>query len=334
MFPIHRANYRTLDPDFTGQVFVADIDRTYLATRFSSLSGMARIPFERAEEKRDIDGMARLFREIRMGPAEQTRDTPLFFVSASPYQLRPVIERKMVLDGIGFDGTTFKDWSGVVKRMRLHRLREQIGFKLTALVAHRADMPEGAEEVLIGDDLENDPLTYSLYADMLARRIPSSDVERILAMNGVLPGDARDIARSVRDLKPGRGVLRACIRLERFSDPDDFVSYGPGIVPCKSAFQMSVALWRIGSISRAGIGRVAHELVGRGSAPERMTEQLGDLVRLALLPPGEARELAAELAEKNVLALPFEPGSPDPKWVKLQARDHARLWTPPRYVGE
>jgi hypothetical protein len=82
------------------------------------------------------------------------------------------------------------------------------------------------------------------------------------------------------------------------------------------------------------VGRVAHELVGRGSAPERMTEQLGDLVRRALLPPADARELAAELAQKNLLALPFEPGSADPKWVKLQARGHDRLWTPPRYVGE
>jgi hypothetical protein len=97
---------------------------------------------------------------------------------------------------------------------------------------------------------------------------------------------------------------------------------------------MSVALWRIGSISRAGIGRVAHELVGRGSAPERMTEQLGDLVRRALLAPAEARALADELADKGVLAPPFEPGSPDPKWAKLQMRGPERLWTPPRYVGE
>ena len=58
-FPISRANYRTLDPDWEGQVFVADIDRTYLSTHFSSLRGMARIPFERAAEKKDIEGMAR-----------------------------------------------------------------------------------------------------------------------------------------------------------------------------------------------------------------------------------------------------------------------------------
>jgi len=334
MFPIHRANYRTLDPDFVGQVFVADIDRTYLATRFSSLRGMARIPFERAEEKRDIDGMARLFREIRLGPGEQTRDTPLYFVSASPRQLRPVIERKMVLDGIGFDGTTFKDWSSVVRRMRWGRLREQVGFKLTALVTHRADLPDGAEEVLIGDDLENDPLTYSLYADILARRIPPADVERILGLNGVLPVDARALARALRELRPGRGVVRAFIRLERFSDPDDFTEYGAGIVPCKSAFQMSVALWRLGSIARAGIGRVAHELVGRGSKPERLTEQLGDLVRRAIVEPEDARGLAAELADKGVLALPFDAPRPDPKWVKLAARGPERLWTPARFLGE
>ena len=50
-FPIHRQSYRTLEPDWVGEVFVADIDRTYLATQISSMKGMARIPFERAADK-------------------------------------------------------------------------------------------------------------------------------------------------------------------------------------------------------------------------------------------------------------------------------------------
>lgn len=331
-FPIHRACYRTLDPDFAGPVFVADIDRTYLMTRFSSLRGMARIPFERAEEKQDIEGMARLFREIRSGPDEAERNTPLYFVSASPRQLRPVIEKKMELDGIGFDGTTFKDWSRVVQRMRLQRLREQIGFKLTALVANRAELPVGAEEFLLGDDLEHDPLTYSLYADLLAGRIPSSDAERVLVRNGVLLADARDIVTAVRRLAPGRGVRRALIRLERHADPEAYLESGPGVVPCTGAFQMSIVLWRLGCIARAGIGRVASEMLHRGIDPARLTTRLADLVRRALLEPDDGRALAGELADRGLIAPLGELPEVDPAWARVQARAADRVWTPDEYL--
>lgn len=333
-FPIHRANYRTLDPDFVGPVFVADIDRTYLMTRFSTLKGIARIPFEKAEHKQDIEGMARLFREIRNGPAEATRDTPLYFVSASPLQLREVIERKMTLDGIGFDGTTFKDWGRVVQRLRFGRLKEQIGFKLTALLTGRAELPVGAEEYLLGDDLEHDPLTYCLYADMLAGRIPAHDVERVLGLNGVLPGDAKAIAATLRALRPGRGVRAALIRLERHAEPEAFLDYGPGIVPCLGAFQMAVVLWRLGCIARAGIGRVASEMLHRGVSEANLGERLCELVRRAVLPEDEAVGLARELRDKGVAIEIADGIGVDAVWAEAAKRRHDRVWTPGRFLGE
>ncbi|HWB75080.1 MAG TPA: phosphatase domain-containing protein [Nannocystaceae bacterium] len=333
-FPIHRANYRTLDPDFAGPVFVADIDRTYLMTRFSTLKGIARIPFERAEHKQDIEGMARLFREIRNGPAEATRDTPLYFVSASPRQLREVIEKKMTLDGIGFDGTTFKDWTRVVQRLRFARLKEQIGFKLTALVTGRAELPTGAEEYLLGDDLEHDPLTYCLYADFLSGRIPAHDVERVLALNGVLPGDAKSIADALRALQPGKGVRAALIRLERHGEPEPFLDYGPGIVPCAGAFQMAIVLWRLGCIARAGIGRVASEMVHRGVEAEAFTQRLRDLVRRAVLDEDDARSIARELTEKEIAVELEDAIDVDPLWLERSKKRIDRVWTPGRFLGE
>lgn len=333
-FPIHRASYRTLDPDFCGPVFVADIDRTYLMTRFSSLRGMARIPFERAEHKQDIEGMARLFREIRSGPEGQTRDTPLYFVSASPRQLRPVIEKKMALDGIGFDGTTFKDWGKVVGRMRFHRLREQIGFKLTALLSNRAELPVGGQEYLLGDDLEHDPLTYCLYADMLAGRIGADDAPRILELNGVLPTDARAIVATLRALRPGKGVRRALIRLERHEAPEAFLDFAPGVVPCTGAFQMSITLWRLGCIAKAGIGRVASEMIHRNVPPERLAQRLADLVRRAILDRDDGEALARDLAQRSLLAPVELWPEVDPEWERSQARSADKVWTPARYLGE
>ena len=333
-FPIDRVSYRTLDPDFAGQVFVADIDRTYLSTRFSSLRGMARIPFERAAQKRDIEGMARLFREIRRGPGDRSRDAPLYFVSASPKQLRPVIERKMGLDGIVFDGTTFKDWGRVLKRLKLERLREQVGFKLTALLSGRAAMPEGAEEILLGDDLETDPVTYAIYADSLAGRIPVSDLPRILRLNGVLSGDAEDITRLRRELRPGRGVVRALIRLERHASTDDFIDFAPGVVGCTGAFQMATVLWKMGSVSLAGVGRVAAELAARGIGAESIAERLEDLVRRAMLDRTEAEQVAERLHYHGLLEREPKTDGPDPRWQHVWARADERVWTPARFLGE
>lgn len=333
-FPIHRASYRTLDPDWEGEVFIADIDRTYLATHFSSLKGMARIPFERAAEKEDIAGMSRLLREIRRGPREHNRHTPLFFVSASPSQLRPVIEQKLALDGIGFDGTTFKNWGGVLRRMKLSRFREQVGFKLTALLAGRAALPVGAAENLIGDDLETDPVTFALYADILGGRIPTSDLPRVLGLNGVSEVDARAIAQARRDLRAGRGVRRIFIRMERHADPDYFRDFAPGLVACRGAFQMSVAMHEQGSVTGTAIGRIAADLIHRGLDPAELAARLRDLCARAILTPQDTMELGRQLSEQGLIARMNDPGEPDPAWEAAWKPRPMRLWTPARYVGE
>ena len=183
--PIDRLNQREYPEGWVGDVFVCDIDRTYLATRFSSLKGMARIPFEFAVDKVAIDGMTTLLKEVRRGPDEMSRQTPLYFVSASPAQLRPVIERKMLLDGLEFDGTTFKDWVRVVFSGRLKRFREQLGFKLTALLSARGDLPAGARETLIGDDHESDALAFVIYADVIAGRLRGDALLQTLERHGV-----------------------------------------------------------------------------------------------------------------------------------------------------
>jgi len=53
-------------------------------------------------------------------------------------------------------------------RGRFRNLREQVGYKLTELLAGRRDTPVTADEILFGDDWESDPLIYSLYADVVA----------------------------------------------------------------------------------------------------------------------------------------------------------------------
>jgi hypothetical protein len=330
-FPLSSVNERTYEPGWRGEVFICDIDRTYLYTRFSSLKGLSQIPFEFAIDKQGIEGMAPLLREVRRGPGRESRQTPLYFISASPSQLRGVIQRKMLLDGLEFDGTVFKDWVGVVASLRLRRLKEQLGFKLTALLHNRRELPEGAEEVLIGDDLEADALTFTLFADALARRIDERQLMRILLAQGVAYDDAQDICRRALELPGGGGaVKRAYIRLERHDEAEAFLDYAPGVLACRGAFQMAVSLWQDGSISVEAVERVAADLRERGRTAEELASRLADCCRRGLCPTGVGVELLARLEHRALLA-PRQLPQIDPAWAQQAEQRTAQTpWTPRR----
>ena len=308
-FPISSVNNRTFDPDWAGEVFVCDIDRTYLHTRFSTMQGLASIPFEFAVDKKEIEGMVPLLLEVRRGPERSSRQTPLYFISASPAQLRQVIQRKMLLDGLEFDGTVFKDWLGVLASLRLKRFKEQLGFKLTALLLHRQELPRGSRQVLIGDDLESDALTFAI-----AGRLEPLRLESILLHHGVDPGDARSIKELVARLEPSdTAVKRAYIRMERNDSAEPFAGFWPHVVLCRGAFQIALCLWQEGSIGQSGVVRVAADLKARGHAPLDLAERLQDACRRGLVPREAGLELQAALAGQGLVE-PWELPQRDPVW--------------------
>ena len=324
-FPLSSVNERTFDPDWSGEVFVCDIDRTYLYTRFSSLQGLAQIPFEFAVDKRDIEGMAPLLREVRRGPGRESRQTPLYFISASPAQLRPVIQRKMLLDGLEFDGTVFKDWLRVLTSLKLKRLKEQLGFKLTALLLHRKELPPGAQEILIGDDLESDALIFTLFADAVAGRIEEERLLQILLDHNVAVDDARAICELVSELPRRDAVKRCYIRLERHATPEAFLDYWPQVAICLGAFQMALCLWQEGSISTEGVERVATDLLEHGQLPADLDERLVDCCRRGLVQRERGEELRAHLAREKL----FAPGPELPEVARQWAvRRTDGPWTP------
>jgi hypothetical protein len=333
-FPIQRKNDRSFSPEWQGEVFVCDIDRTYLATRFSSLKGLARIPFEFAIDKQDIEGMVPLLKEIRRGPGAKSRLTPLYFISASPVQLRPVLERKMLLDGLEFDGTTFKDWIRSVVGLRVGRLREQLGFKLTALLSGRAELPGRAEEILIGDDLEQDPLAFSLYADLVSGRIEENTFYSLLTSFGVASDDAGEILAIARRLPRGSFVKRAYIRLERFTSADPFLEFFPHVIACRGAFQMAVHLWRSGSISVEGAVRISQELLRRGASPESLGDRLLEACKKGCLDPTESDELIKSLTDRAIVPKGLSLPETDARWKGGPFGDQHLPWTPKRYFSE
>ncbi len=331
-FPINQVNERVLAPGWSGQVFVCDIDRTYLYTRFSSLKGISRIPIEFAIDKMDIEGMAALLKEVRRGPERVSRHTPLYFISASPAQLRPVIERKMLLDGLEFDGTIFKDWWGVLASGRLKRFKEQLGFKLTGLLTLHQQLPGSATELLMGDDLESDPLSFCLFADAVGGRLDEADLDRALQANGTAARDARDICSMVRQLHPSEGVQRAYIRMERHDDAEHFLDYYPYLHACRDAFQVSISLMGQGAVSADGVARVAADLRRRGRGMGHLDERLRECAARGLLEWEQVAALREELASRGLIRVEGELPELEDRWARRAAPDPRTRWTPARFL--
>jgi len=327
-FPISSVNERVFEPDWSGEVFVCDIDRTYLHTRFSTLQGLAQIPFEFAVDKKEIEGMVPLLLEVRRGPGARSRQTPLYFISASPSQLRPVIQRKMLLDGLEFDGTVFKDWLGVLASLRLKRLKEQVGFKLTALLLHRKELPRGARQILIGDDLESDALTFALFADAMAGRLDQEQLLAILLQQGVADDDARGICRLVAELPRTEAVKRAYIRMERHGSAEALIDFWPHVALCRGAFQMALGLWQAGSISESGVLRVAADLRAQGHPAQEVAIRLAESCRRGLVERERCAELQSRLMDHGLLDAIEELPGIEPEWESTSVP--GKPWTPRR----
>src|SRR6202050_1543606 len=148
-----------------------DLDKTYLRTEFDTLRDLVRTALERPDEKRTNPGASTLMREmVRAGVS-------VHILSGSPEQMRHRLEDKLRLDGITWDSFTLKPNLQNLLRLRFRAVKDQLGYKLPALLGSRAKLAEGgapaidSTETLFGDDAEADAYVYSLYADFVAGRV-------------------------------------------------------------------------------------------------------------------------------------------------------------------
>jgi len=293
-YPLYIDDQRALPAGFSGDVFVWDIDKTYLATRFSSMGGLLRIPFEFAVDKKAIPGMPEVLRGLRRGPGAEPACAPLYFVSASPPFLRKVVEKKMLLDGVEFDGIIFKDWVGTVMERRPGRLKEQVGFKLAALLTGRQRRP-ACREFLFGDDVERDAESFDLYARFLDGALGAGGLEDEMQRRGV-PADDRQHIHALAAAQPAeRGrVGRIFIHLERGLAPESFAALAPRVAPVKGAYQLALALLGEGLVRRDAV-RAARAAVQRRRRPRNGTleEQEADALARRLLTPEQLASLSA-----------------------------------------
>lgn len=288
---LEQSNHRRLPPDYAGDILLWDIDKTYLNTRFSSMRGLAKIPFEWAIDKQSIPGSVPLLRALRRGPGKDSAIVPLFFVSGSPPQLRKVVERRMTMDGVHFDGITFKDQWGLLKHGRPRGLKEQIGYKLAALLLYRRAVPAEARWLMFGDDVEADAEVFLLFGDVCAGERGGA-LEQTLRHRGVSKPDIANILELTEGLEEGPNpVERVFIHLERKTKPDSFTD--PKVVPTYSYLQAALVLRQMQRVQPQAVTAVGQELRLRHVPEAEIQRQLED-ARVRLKVPAELLELARQ----------------------------------------
>jgi len=325
-------------------VYRWDLDKTYLRTEFDTFKDLLARAFERAADKRTVPGAAALLREIRgAGPAG------LFILSGSPEQMRRVLEAKLRLDGISWDGFTLKPQLRNLLRGHLKFLRDQVGYKLGAMLASREPLAVEMDEILFGDDAENDVFIYSLYADIIAGRVSSDVLLGVLQRAAVTEEQIPELIRLVARLPKRPSVRHIFIHLDRMSPLDTFAAYGPRVCPFYNYFQPALVLVEAGALDARAALRVAADLVidqgftadalaasfaelaRRGQAGERAREEV--CTALTDMNPadfaGAAPALRALLAELNALQISARTTQQtgDLDYIELLATDRARART-------
>jgi hypothetical protein len=243
-----RATARLLPTQGGAVVVRSDVDLTYLDTDFMSTTGKLALLVQRGSERNTLPAMQALYRGLRRG-ATSADDIPLSFLSGSPNFFKMVLEEKMRLDAILQDGVVLKPFKDIIAAKVtdvdlggvVPALEEQVGYKLTALLKLRLDVPADTREILMGDDSEADAVAYALYHRFTSKEL---NVAGLLAALDAVPVDATwrpvamDLATRVAPLLPATAPVVA-IYINRTGKPNT---------------RFPVASWTIAGLTRYHTG--------------------------------------------------------------------------------
>jgi len=285
-----------LDPvDRHRLVYRWDLDKTYLRTEFDTVRDWVRTAFETARDKQTVPGAGALLREIR-----GTDPFGVYIVSGSPEQLRRVIEAKLRLDGVRWDGLVLKPQLTNILRGRFKSIKEQVAYKLGAMLETRATLPVDTEELMFGDDAEADAFIYCLYADLCAGRVTPALFMQLLESAETYPDAITRLVRLAEHMPRGGRTRRIFIHLDRVSPTDSFTDLGVRVCTFHNYFQPALVLMRHGALDPLAVLRVGGELLhDHGFTPDALVASYGDLVRRGQLGGGVARTLLAYLSSAD-----------------------------------
>lgn len=305
--------FRTSTPDLeksSPEVFIWDLDKTYLDTSIDSLAGLMQAVVERAFSKRNIPGTDTLLRALAQDRAQKfgTATFPIYFITASPPQMEERITEKFNFDKIYPLGCFYKDNLRNLRPGRWSRLRRQVGYKLQALLQLRLRLGDEVRQVCFGDDSESDAVIYNLYSDICSRRISAGEIRSILGRLFVT-GEQVDLILDLQAKIPQQDpVHRIYINLATDTDPEYYFKFGRRTLATYNTLQLAVDLFQDQRLSLEGIYAVAEDMIQNyGFTPDELLKSVDELIRRRVLGLTAWEKLRPFLTEKGILYSGFEP---------------------------
>ncbi len=290
--------------DGSGEVYVWDLDKTYLDTSIDSFSGLFKTIFEKAFTKKNVPGTPSLIRSLSRYRKKHFNevDFPLFFVSASPPQMESKIYEKFVIDDIQPIGMFYKDNLQNLSPKRFLFLRKQVGYKVQSLLQLRTRLPKNVRMICFGDDSESDATIYNLFSDICARRQTENELTQLLEDLGVTYAQIDEILRLQSEIPIQDPVEKIYINLAADTDPEYYLKFGRRTFPTYNTFQVALDLVQDQRLSLEELGTIVDVLHNKyGQTYEQLILSFEELIRRRTLGLSGCEMIKNYFIEKNML---------------------------------
>jgi hypothetical protein len=220
--------------------------------------------------------------------------------------MQATLMAKMELDGVEHNGIVFKDQLQHVRRRDFKKLKEQIGYKLEALLLLWLALPHTCKLILFGDDSESDPAIYSLFCDVLGGVVRGPTLRSLLNTLGVFAEETDKImALADRVTDVSFPVEFAFINLVTGSQPAYYSRFGPHFFATENSLQVALTLFEKNLIRERAVRSIGRDLVlYYDFSPQRLLESLKAGALRGLYAYETLRKLWGLLAEARVLPAP------------------------------
>jgi len=302
------------------EVFVWDLDKTYLDTSIDSLRALMITIMERALNKRNIPGTKTLLQVISRRYADKfgAGRFPIYFITASPPQIEERIAEKFAFDQIRPFGCFYKDNLRNLQPKRFWRLTKQVGYKLQALLQLRLHLQENVRQTFWGDDSESDAIIYNLYSDICSRRKTPAELRALLKYFFVTGEQMDRILQIQAQIPENDPVEKIYINLAVDTDADYYLKFGRRTLPTENTFQVAIDLYQDQRLSLEDVYTVAQDMIyNYNYTPEQLSGSFNDLIRRHILGDSAVEKLLPFLVEKGLLAKDFKPAFAVPKEVTV-----------------
>ncbi|MCJ8275399.1 MAG: hypothetical protein HRT44_02600 [Bdellovibrionales bacterium] len=316
-------SYSDVKQEGTSEIYVWDLDKTYLDTSWQTPGELWQTIFEKSFQKRNVPGTSTLVSCVKSHWLKNRSEEnfPLYFITASPPQMEGNISEKLEIDGILPMGMFFKDNLKNLRPGRWRRLSQQVGYKVQALMQLRSKFEGEITQVLWGDDSETDATIYSIYSDICARRWSEPELIKLLKHYNVTKEQTDTILDLQDQCLEHDPVEKVYINLAVDTDPEYYLKFGRRILPTYNSFQTSLDLFQDSRIQAEEVIKVAQDLMmNYGFSADELQSSLDDLVRRRVLAQETLERVLSPLQENEIIAPDYQP-SVSPGRVESQVGD-------------